>query len=1234
MQTGCSFFPLFKRLCLVLFAISAISAPASTIHVPGDQPTIQAGINAANNGDTVLVASGTYYENIDFKGKAITVTSSDGAAKTIIDGTSGQNPTVVFRNKEARTSILNGFTIQGGGIETFPAPPTNYGNGGILIQQGSPIISNNVITHNHCNGIQSNGSSPLIENNEVNNTLDAQGRCGFAGGSAIWLSGSLSYYNGGTQLLTPPAIVSGNLIQNNTQSGRDDAGGNGGAGVAIWGAYASIIGNTIRNNVTSGDGGAILAFNTDEVTVIGNLIYGNKAATDGAISLEPPDSTIGPFIGIVGSNTIYGNVQTATKGGAFGDTPPTQVYLSGNLGQYLLVNNIIVGSGQGSVAVACGTGYNYLSITPLVFDHNDIYNQGSSAYGGACPDQTGTYGNISVDPVFASPASGDFHLLQSSPAIDTGNNSAPLLQTKDLDGNPRIQDATGQGYPIVDMGAYEYPGLQNANPTILTLTPSTYRTSGGGTITLTAKLTSANGIPTGSVVFFEDGNQLGASVIDATGSATFPASAQVPGTHAFVATYAGAGNFTPAVSVKFYVLIDKYNPTLKVSGAPNPSLLNQPVTFTVTATSPDNSILSPITLNDGNTTLATLTPNSSGVATFTTSSLTLGLHTIVASYAGDATHSYTTVSLLQTVANGYPTPSTLTSSLNPATVGQSVTFTDTVTFNGSASTSAPGTITFYDNNGATLLGSQAITAQPNSTATSTFTTSTLTVGTHNISAVLTSGNSYASTSTLNQVILGLPTSTTLIVSPTSGYALQPITFTATVSATGATIPTGSVTFYDGTTGLGSTTLDNTGHATFTTSSLAGGTHQLLHAVYSGDSTFASSTSPNVSESIQLLPSTTTLSISPSPSAALQPVTVTVQVAPLTSAPYSSQLCLCTVTVTITGLPPNVSPSYTMPVHNGIATFNFGLGFSTGTYTFSAAFSGNAAFAPSNSAPVQQTVVLAPTAVTLSASPNPAIQHQAVNLTAVFTAPVSSTASTGVITFFDGTTSIASAPFGSTGLIPVNSLTNTATVTVSTSTLTAGTHTITASYPGSANFLAATSVPLTLVIKPQDFAIAVSDPALTIKTEHHLATQVTLTSIGSFTDNVALTCSNLPPHASCTFDRNSLQLLPNGTATTNVIIDTDDVRGYARNEPPRAGNAITCALLPASLLTLFAARRRRSLARLLLALIAIGGLSLTLNGCSGLYPKSTPPGSYTINLDGAGANTKLTHAQSISLTVTL
>src|SRR5262245_23192392 len=80
----------------LMLALSASARCQNTLNVPADYPTIQSAINAANNGDTVLVAPGTYYENINFNGKAITVTSSSGASATIIDGS--HNGTVVTFN--------------------------------------------------------------------------------------------------------------------------------------------------------------------------------------------------------------------------------------------------------------------------------------------------------------------------------------------------------------------------------------------------------------------------------------------------------------------------------------------------------------------------------------------------------------------------------------------------------------------------------------------------------------------------------------------------------------------------------------------------------------------------------------------------------------------------------------------------------------------------------------------------------------------------------------------------------------------------------------------------------------------------------------------------------------------------------------------------------------------------------------------------------------------------------
>lgn len=115
-----SYFVSTIALCLMtlLFGASPVQGQ-QIIHIPADQATIQGGINVAVNGDTVLVAPGTYKENINFDGKAITVTSSAGPQSTIIDGSAGP-VAVQFVSGETRASILNGFTIENAGASQWP----------------------------------------------------------------------------------------------------------------------------------------------------------------------------------------------------------------------------------------------------------------------------------------------------------------------------------------------------------------------------------------------------------------------------------------------------------------------------------------------------------------------------------------------------------------------------------------------------------------------------------------------------------------------------------------------------------------------------------------------------------------------------------------------------------------------------------------------------------------------------------------------------------------------------------------------------------------------------------------------------------------------------------------------------------------------------------------------------------------------------------------------------------
>ncbi len=141
---------------IVCFSLFSPLTFAATINVPADNPTIQAGIDAAENGDTVLVDDGIYKGagnvNIDFKGKSITVKSRYGAEATIIDcEEKTETRGFTFQNSESDASILDGFTIKNG----------THGSV-IFCSYSSPTIKNCVIDGNQSTGISCLNSSPII----------------------------------------------------------------------------------------------------------------------------------------------------------------------------------------------------------------------------------------------------------------------------------------------------------------------------------------------------------------------------------------------------------------------------------------------------------------------------------------------------------------------------------------------------------------------------------------------------------------------------------------------------------------------------------------------------------------------------------------------------------------------------------------------------------------------------------------------------------------------------------------------------------------------------------------------------------------------------------------------------------------------------------------------------------------------------------------------------------------
>jgi hypothetical protein len=952
--------PLSPKLALLLILLPAALLPAqTTIRVPADQPTIQAGINAAANGDTVLVAPGTYYENISFKGKAITVTSSGGAASTIIDGNATPGLAVVsFGNNETRSSVLSNLTIRNGGPVTFGSVFTSDAGGGIYIYFSSPTILNNIITANECDGISANPGSPLIQGNTISATSFANNAYCAPEPVAIVLDGNQANMT---------SSVIGNTIENNISPYGDAA-----AAIYIQGNGNILVGNTIRNNLSTQ--GAVQMYNSESIIFSQNLVYGNYISGNivgyggaGGLYLGIPDGGP-PYYGVIANNTFANNTTSPAIGGA------SQVFIDGDVSMFSFVNNILYGTGSSPVLI-CSSYYAYLSPGPMLVENNDVFNPSGPAYDSSCANGAGMAGNIAVDPLFNNAANNDFHLQSGSPAIDTGTNQALILLAPygvelatDLDGNPRVQNGSGKSCTI-DMGAFEYPGIGAACGVTETLQSSLNPSTYGQSVTFTAQLSSANGVPTGAVQFADGGMILGTVTISSSGASTYTTGQLAIGSHAITATYQPTGNFS-AISAAITQVVNSYPTTTTLSISPSsPSNYGTPVKLTTAiATTVTNSpypITGTVTFSDGSTILAVVNvANNSAAAVIST--LASGSHSFACIYSGDANYTPSNCGLTPYTVIA-TTTATLDSSLNPSGFGQLVTFSALIQPPANSTAGfVTGFISFYD--GSTLLDTTSaqkigcVNCNSGSEG-ATFSTSTLSIGSHIISAVYSpTGNFGPSSASLTQVVVTVtPVSLTLTSALNPSVVTQPVTFTAQMASVNSAngTPTGMVTFYDGTTPLSGQPLV-VGIATFTTSKLTAGQHS-INAVYSPTITFGQA-SGSLTQVVNLAGTISTLSISPNP-----------------PSPASNLVLNAIVASTISGITVQPTGYVTFfvdgktagngTVVGGDATISISP-LSLGLHTLSCTYSGDANFAASNCNTATETVTLAPTVLTLAAVPNP------------------------------------------------------------------------------------------------------------------------------------------------------------------------------------------------------------------------------------------------------------------------
>lgn len=653
--------------------------------------------------------------------------------------------------------------------------------------------------------------------------------------------------------------------------------------------------------------------------------------------------------------------------------------------------------------------------------------------------------------------------------------------------------------------------VDKATPTVTessSLNPSTF----GEDVTFTATVPSD---ATGTVTFMDGSTSIGTGTVS-SGSASLTTAALPAGTASITADYSGDSNYNSADSAAISQVVDKATPgeggvpAVTVTSSLNPSVFAEAVTFT--ATVPSNAT-GTVTFMDGSTAMGTGTI-SSGTATFTTSKLSGGTHSITADYSGDSNYNSADSAALSQVVNVQPETVTLSSSANPGFAQEPITFKATV------STGATGTVTFKD--GTTTMGTGTVSA-----GVATYTTSSLSVGSHSITAEYSGDTNYgsATSSTLTEKINQTATISQLSIAPgASEPAGTSMAFSALVDTYGNT-PTGTVTFTNGSTTLGSGTLSSD----TTTNLLLDSNDFTATAWKTGDS--ASAYAPTVSTpsgvvgpngvapaAIQIaFPSTSaggtegtdyselkqdvsTTALSGNKGTfsvwleSSSSASVTLYMSDLYSGnEVAAHTCTvgttwtrCSVTGTFPTTPSGSSPEgaevairswgasaetvdlwgaqleqasapgpyvqTTSAARKGtgaIATFSTST-LAPGTYKVAASYGGDSNYLASNSATETVTITQAAPTVTLASSANPSTYGNSVT----FTATVKGSASTpsGTVTFMDGSSTLGTGTLNSSGV-----------ATFSTAALTGGSHSITAVYGGNTTYTSATSKALTQTV---------------------------------------------------------------------------------------------------------------------------------------------------------------------------
>jgi hypothetical protein len=579
----------------------------------------------------------------------------------------------------------------------------------------------------------------------------------------------------------------------------------------------------------------------------------NKATPTVALAASPTTVVTGQSVGLTasvssgistptGTVTFYNGASslgsgTLSSGSASGTFVPAAAGTAALHATYSGDSNFLAGTdGTASVTVnKASTTVTIPSIAP------------ASPYAGQSTTITAT---VAVTSPGAGSPSGTVTFYDNGSSIGTGtlSSGSATLSTSFASGSHALTaqyagDTSYNGSTTASSSALTVNKLATTTTLAANINPSVY----GQSVTLTAGVSATSGTPTGTVTFFDGASSLGTGTLSA-GSASLTVSSSTVGAHTLTASYGGATSYATSTSSALTQTVNKAASSVSVGSSLQTSTYGGSVTFTATVSDGAYGYATPsggtVTFYSDGASLGTGTL-SAGIASFSTSALTAGVHDVTASFDGNGSYlssSSAAGALLQVVGKATVTVS-LVATASPV-FGQPVTLTGTV----SSSAGTPtGTVAFAVDGSA--LGSAA--ALVSGSATASFTPSA--VRTYALSAAYSGDSNFNVGTSSASLDVGKGSTTTVVaaITPSPSYAGQPVSLSASVAVVSpaAGTPSGSVTFFDGGTALGTVALAGDRTATLSATFLQGS--HAVTAQYLGDGSFLGSTSAIQTQSVTL-----------------------------------------------------------------------------------------------------------------------------------------------------------------------------------------------------------------------------------------------------------------------------------------------------------------------------------------------------------------------------------------------